>query len=66
LLVRSPRRLPAIKQMLTSIPIGELSLPAPEAVLQRACVQVGVTYPRPMADLGESRKHALRVCSELI
>ncbi len=39
---------------------------APEAVLQRAGVQLGVTYPRPMADLGESRKRALRVYSDLI
>lgn len=39
---------------------------APEAVLQRAGVQLGVTYPRPVADVGESRKRALRVYSELI
>jgi len=39
---------------------------APEAVLQRAGVQLGVTYPRPVVDLGESRRRALRVYSDLI
>jgi deoxyribodipyrimidine photo-lyase len=39
---------------------------APEAVLQRAGVQLSVTYPRPIEDVGESRKRALRVYSELI
>lgn len=39
---------------------------APEAVLQRAGVQLGVTYPRPIADVGESRKRALGVYSGLI
>jgi deoxyribodipyrimidine photo-lyase len=39
---------------------------APEAVLQRAGVQLGVTYPRPIVDLGDSRKRALRVYSDLI
>ncbi len=39
---------------------------APEAVLRRAGVQLGVTYPRPIVDLGESRRRALRVYSELI
>ena len=39
---------------------------APEAVLQRASVQLGVTYPRPIVDLGDSRKRALRVYSDLI
>jgi deoxyribodipyrimidine photo-lyase len=39
---------------------------APEDVLQSAGVQLGVTYPRPIADVGESRKRALRVYSELI
>jgi deoxyribodipyrimidine photo-lyase len=39
---------------------------APEAVLQSAGVALGVTYPRPIVDLGESRKRALRVYSDLI
>jgi deoxyribodipyrimidine photo-lyase len=39
---------------------------APQAVLQSAGVQLGVTYPRPMADVGESRKRALRVYTDLI
>ncbi|MET0532762.1 MAG: deoxyribodipyrimidine photo-lyase [Steroidobacter sp.] len=39
---------------------------APGEVLQSAGVQLGVTYPRPLADVGESRKRALRVYSELI
>jgi deoxyribodipyrimidine photo-lyase len=39
---------------------------APEAVLQSAGVELGVTYPRPMVNVGESRKRALRVYSDLI
>jgi len=39
---------------------------APEAVLQSAGVQLGVTYPRPIVNLGESRMRALGVYSELI
>lgn len=39
---------------------------APEVVLERAGVELGVTYPRPIVDFGESRKRALQVYSELI
>jgi deoxyribodipyrimidine photo-lyase len=38
---------------------------APEAVLQRAGVELDKTYPRPVVDLGESRKRALQVYSQL-
>ncbi len=38
---------------------------APEAVLQRAGVVFDKTYPRPVLDLGESRKRALQVYSQL-
>lgn len=32
---------------------------APEAVLREAGIELGKTYPKPIVDLGESRKHAL-------
>jgi deoxyribodipyrimidine photo-lyase len=38
---------------------------APATVLQQAGVELGVTYPRPIVDLRESRKRALQVYSEL-
>jgi len=38
---------------------------APEAVLQRAGVEFDKTYPSPVVDLGESRKRALQVYSQL-
>ncbi|MBL8267322.1 cryptochrome/photolyase family protein [Steroidobacter sp.] len=38
---------------------------APDAVLKHAGVELGVTYPRPVVDLGESRNRALQVYSEL-
>jgi len=38
---------------------------APEAVLQQAGVEFDRTYPRPRFDLGESRKRALQVYSQL-
>lgn len=39
---------------------------APEAVLQRAGIELGVTYPRPVVDLGDSRKRALQVYAQLL
>lgn len=38
---------------------------APEEILQRAGVELDKTYPRPVVDLGESRKRALQVYSQL-
>jgi deoxyribodipyrimidine photo-lyase len=38
---------------------------APAAVLQQAGVEFDKTYPRPVFDLGESRKRALQVYSQL-
>jgi deoxyribodipyrimidine photo-lyase len=38
---------------------------APEAVLRQAGVELDKTYPRPVVDLGESRKRALQVYSQL-
>lgn len=38
---------------------------APEETLQRAGIQLGITYPRPLIDLRESRKRALQAYSEL-
>lgn len=38
---------------------------APTEVLQRAGVEFDKTYPRPVVDLGESRKRALQVYSQL-
>jgi deoxyribodipyrimidine photo-lyase len=38
---------------------------APEAVLLKAGVELDKTYPRPVLDLGESRKRALQVYSQL-
>jgi deoxyribodipyrimidine photo-lyase len=38
---------------------------APEAVLQSAGIHLGVTYPVPVVDLGESRKRALQVYEQL-
>ncbi|WP_116808118.1 cryptochrome/photolyase family protein [Steroidobacter cummioxidans] len=38
---------------------------APAAVLQQAGVELDKTYPRPVLDLGESRKRALQVYSQL-
>ena len=38
---------------------------APDAVLRQAGIELGVTYPRPVVDLGDSRKRALQVYSQL-
>jgi deoxyribodipyrimidine photo-lyase len=38
---------------------------APDAVLQQAGVELGVTYPKPVVDLRESRHRALQVYSQL-
>ncbi|WP_349263289.1 FAD-binding domain-containing protein [Steroidobacter sp.] len=38
---------------------------APDAVLQQAGVELGVTYPKPVLDLRESRHRALQVYSQL-
>jgi deoxyribodipyrimidine photo-lyase len=38
---------------------------APEHILHESGVHLGVTYPKPVVDLGESRKRALQVYAEL-